>query len=90
MDVQLEEKTNVYAIVVFLPKQIDNENSVDLVPSKWITKSNEELLCQYPPAEDYHKLDECVQDLKDAKDCWEKFPVEIMSYAGKFTVNIVL
>lgn len=78
-----EEKANVYAIVLFLPKK-DTGNLIDLVPTSWIfTDDKGEILCKYPRPEEYKKLPHWVTILQTPLEEWECFYVEIISYARK-------
>lgn len=78
-----------YAIVEFLPKKMDGHNEVDLVPSSWITQDDDKLFSYYPPADYYHKLSKYVEELRDPKDNWLKYPIEILSYAGNIFIILL-
>ncbi|XP_044741946.1 uncharacterized protein LOC123302916 [Chrysoperla carnea] len=75
--------TKIYAVVEFLGSS-DSAKDVDLIPAKWITEENGELLCYYPPMEDYDKRDKYTQDLVDADENWERFSVQILTYANSY------
>ncbi|CAG5097545.1 Protein of unknown function [Cotesia congregata] len=72
---------DIYAIVEFLPSPTDGKKEVDIVPSSWLTQVDEESYSYYPDPDNYHKLDKYVQELRNAKNSWSKYPVQIISYA---------
>ncbi|XP_053597084.1 uncharacterized protein LOC103572993 [Microplitis demolitor] len=84
METNNSDDKNVYAVVEFASSEFADKKDVDLVPSKWIQEEDGELLCQYPPVNDYHKLDKYTQELRDAKRDWAKYSVKILTYADTY------
>ncbi|KMQ90656.1 hypothetical protein RF55_9561 [Lasius niger] len=89
-----DEKDNLYAVVLFLPRKLSN-NLIDLIPSFWIVTKNRKVLCQYPGSEDYFKISDWVATLKEYEEEWKHFDIEILCHArslkqGKRRLNRAL
>ncbi|XP_034945932.1 uncharacterized protein Grip71 [Chelonus insularis] len=72
----------LYAVICFLKKNKKKKSQVDLIPSSWIVKVDENnIFCKYPPKEDYNLIPEWLTLLKGPEDDWNLFPITIISYA---------
>lgn len=76
------EEENVYAIVLFLSRQ-ESDNLIDLIPSSWFSTDANKVLCKYPGPEEYSKLPQWIAALRQPKQSWEQFDVDVLSYACK-------
>ncbi|XP_074115284.1 uncharacterized protein LOC141537965 isoform X2 [Cotesia typhae] len=76
---------DIYAIVEFLPPSTDGNKEVDIVPSSWLTQVDEDSYSYYPDPDNYHKLDKYVQELRNAKNSWSKYSVQIISFAENYS-----
>ena len=64
-------------------KLVQFNDGVQIVPDKWIEKENDEILCAFPPKQQYCKLRSLLKNNSDAQSLWETYPCEILSASGK-------
>lgn len=81
----VDNESLIYAIVLFLPRKSPQlKEVIDMVPSSWIVKTEGMIdKCKYPEAEEYHKMVEWVENLKEAEDYWKLYDVEVIGMASK-------
>ncbi|XP_034944883.1 uncharacterized protein [Chelonus insularis] len=75
-----EENRPLYAVVLFLPRKVDELNDIDLVPYSWIS-TKKHLYCWYPEPDEYDEINGWLESLRKPKKSWTQFPIEIVCIA---------
>ena len=68
------------------PLSSDGKKSVDMVPVSWLCFKNDTILCQYPPENEYNKLDDWVAKSINSKKKWESWECRIVKEASKLQI----
>jgi len=75
------KKNTTHAIVQFVTKNSQNEESIDLVPRSWLKFTNK-WTCYFPEKKDWSKVDKWAKISKKPEQDWKLWEVTILKEAG--------